>query len=512
MPSQQAGRKEWIGLGVLALPTLLLSLDISVLFLAAPHLGEALQPSASQLLWILDIYGFMIAGLLITMGTLGDRIGRRKLLMIGAAAFSMASVAAAFSTSAGMLIVTRALLGIAGATLMPSTLALISNMFKDPQQRAIAIGVWMTCFLSGIAIGPVVGGVMLQYFWWGSVFLLGVPVMMLLLVTGPFLLPEYRDAKAGQLDLLSAALSLAAMLPIIYGIKATANTGFTPTSVVPAILGLIFGVLFVFRQQRLTHPLLDLHLFRVPAFSVALAVMLVVLMAVGGNAMFFAQYLQLVQGLSPWHAGVWMLPSAGAMIVGSLLAPVLAQRWLPGYVVGIGLLISGAGFLVLTQVGPASGFALLITGFVIAYFGLSPTMVLGTDLIIGTAPPEKAGAASAVSETGMEFGMALGIALLGSVGNAVYRHQMADAAPASASANMPVDIGGSFFSTLEAAEQMQVEAGLKLLAEASEAFTSGLHAAAGLSALMIVLLAGFSMIMLRHVRPSGEASSIADGG
>ncbi len=216
---ETAGRREWIGLAVLALPTLLASLDMSVLFLALPHLSADLGANSSQQLWILDIYGFMLAGFLVTMGTLGDRIGRRRLLMFGATAFGLASIVAAWSTSAEMLILARAALGIAGATLMPSTLALIRNMFHDARQRGVAIAVWMSCFMVGTAIGPLIGGVMLSMFWWGSVFLLAVPVMVILLVAAPTLLPEYRDAAAGRVDLTSVVLSLAAILPVIYGLK-----------------------------------------------------------------------------------------------------------------------------------------------------------------------------------------------------------------------------------------------------------------------------------------------------
>src|SRR3954468_8531774 len=221
----RATRREWIGLAVLALPCLLYSMDLTVLNLAVPQISAQLRPSSAQLLWILDIYGFMIAGSLITMGTLGDRIGRRRLLMIGAAAFGAASVLAAFATSTSMLIGTRALLGMAGATLAPSTLSLIRTMFRDPQQRTVAISVWITSYSAGGAIGPLVGGVLLEHFWWGSVFLVGVPVMLLLLAVGPALLPEYRDPSARRLDLPSAALSLAAVLAVIYGLKRFAESG-----------------------------------------------------------------------------------------------------------------------------------------------------------------------------------------------------------------------------------------------------------------------------------------------
>jgi DHA2 family multidrug resistance protein-like MFS transporter len=191
---------------VLALPCLLYSMDLTVLELAVPKLSVDLKPTSYQLLWIMDIYGFLLAGFLITMGTLGDRIGRRRLLLIGPAAFGAASVLAAFSGSAEMLIITRAVLGVGGATLAPSTLSMIRNMFLDPDQRAIAIGVWATSFAAGAAIGPLAGGVLLEFFWWGSVFLLAVPVMALLLVLGPLLLPEFRDPGAGRLDLISAAM------------------------------------------------------------------------------------------------------------------------------------------------------------------------------------------------------------------------------------------------------------------------------------------------------------------
>ncbi|HZA25693.1 MAG TPA: MFS transporter, partial [Dehalococcoidia bacterium] len=195
----RATRREWIGLGVLAIACVLYAMDLTVLHLAVPSLSADLQPSSVQLLWIIDVYGFLVGGSLITMGTLGDRIGRRKLLLIGAAAFGVASVMAAFSTSAEMLIAARALMGVAGATLAPSTLSLIFSMFRDPRQRSVAIGVWISGFSAGAAIGPVVGGVLLEFFWWGSVFLLALPVMALLLALGPRVLPEFRDPQAGRL-------------------------------------------------------------------------------------------------------------------------------------------------------------------------------------------------------------------------------------------------------------------------------------------------------------------------
>src|SRR5262245_33433413 len=296
-------------------------MDLTVLYLAVPSLTADLDPSSTELLWITDIYGFFLAGFLITMGTLGDRVGRRRLLLIGAATFGVVSVLAAFSTSVEMLIVTRALLGIAAATLAPSTLSLIRNMFLDPRQRTFAIGIWATSFSVGAALGPLLGGLLLEYFWWGSVFLLAVPVMLLLLALGPKLLPEFRDPAAGRLDLLSAGLSVVAVLAFIYGLKEIAAGGLGGRAVVAILSGLIVGVVFVLRQKRLTNPLLDLHLFRSRTFSASLAANTLSLAIAFGIFLLIAQYLQLVLGYSPLEAGLWTVPSAGGFIAGSMLAP-----------------------------------------------------------------------------------------------------------------------------------------------------------------------------------------------
>src|SRR5215467_1342673 len=359
--SLRAGRREWIGLAVLMLPTLLIVMDVTVLHLAVPHLTEQLKPTSSQLLWIVDIYGVMIAGSLITMGTLGDRIGRRKLLLIGATAFGFASVLAAFSTSAGMLIAARAVLGVAGATLMPSTMSLIRNMFKDANQRTTAIGIWVSGFSVGSAIGPLVGGFLLEHFWWGSVFLLGVPVMGVLLVAGPLLLPEYKDPNPGRFDLLSAGMSLAALLLAIYGLKQIAQNGVTALPILSIVAGLALGYVFVQRQRTLADPLIDLKLFRLPAFSASLATYTLGIFVSFGVFLFIAQYLQLVLGLSPLHAGLYSVPGALSFIVGSNLAPKLVRRVRPALVVAGGLAIAAFGMFLITQIGTNSLF-LVVAG------------------------------------------------------------------------------------------------------------------------------------------------------
>jgi MFS transporter, DHA2 family, multidrug resistance protein len=500
----RAGRREWIGLAVLALACVLYAMDLTVLHLAVPRLSADLEPSSAQLLWIIDIYGFLVAGSLITMGTLGDRIGRRRLLLIGAGAFGFASVLAAFSTSAEMLIAARALLGLAGATLAPSTLSLIRNMFLDPRQRTVAIGVWITSFSVGGAIGPLLGGVMLEFFWWGSVFLLAVPVMVLLLVLGPSLLPEFRDPDSGRLDLTSAAMSLAAVLGVIYGLKQIAQDGLRLLPVLSIVAGLVVGVVFVRRQRALADPLIDLQLFRVPAFSGSLATFTLAIFAMFGSFLFIAQYLQLVLGLSPLQAGLWTLPQSGGFIVGSMLAPVIVRRVRPAFVMGAGLALTAVGLTILTQVGAADGLAILVTASVVMSLGLGPVFTLGTDLIIGAAPPERAGAASGISETSAEFGGALGIAVLGSVGAAVYRGQVIDAVPDGvppAAADAARDtLGGA----LAAAHQLPDQVGGALIDAARAAFTQGLQLTAAIGAVVAIGIAILAATLLRRVRTGAE--------
>lgn len=500
----RAGRKEWIGLAVLALPTLLISMDMSVLYLAIPHISEALDPSSSQLLWILDVYGFLVAGFLITMGTLGDRIGRRKLLMIGAAAFGVASVLAAYSNSAEMLIATRAVLGVAGATLMPSTLALIRNMFHDEKQRTTAIGVWMTSFMVGMVIGPLVGGLMLEHFWWGSVFLVAVPAMVLLLATGPILLPEYKDPNPGKLDLPSAVLSLVSVIGIIYGIKELAKNGFELSPVLALAAGAVLGAVFIVRQRRLETPLVDLGLFSNVKFSGALAALMVTMLAMGGLFLLLAQYLQLVLGLSAFRAGLWTVPQALAMVAGSGLVSALAPRIRPAYLMTAGLMVSIIGYVIFTQLSGGDDLATIVIGMVVFSFGLSPMFVLALDMIVGAVDPARAGAASAISETGQEFSVALGVAVIGSIGTAVYHAEMDGAVPNSVPAEAADAARDTLAGALHVASALPPAQGSELATVARQAFTQALQVNSIVSIGLTLISAALVLVLLRHIPASAQ--------
>lgn len=492
----KAGRREWIGLAVIALPCLLYSMDLTVLNLAIPKLTADLKPTGTQLLWIVDVYGFVLSGFLMTMGAIGDRIGRRKLLMIGAGAFGVESIIAAFSPNAETLIATRALLGIAGATLAPSTLSLIRNMFNDPHERATAIGVWISSYSIGGALGPLIGGVMLEHFWWGSVFLISVPVMLLLLSVAPALLPEFRDPNAGKPDIASAILSLAAVLLVIYGVKRIAQNSVDLTSVASIVAGVVVGCAFIRRQKALDDPFIDVALFKRPQFSASLAAYTLATFVGFGIYLYVGQYLQLVKGLSALQAGIVFLPSFGVFVVGSFVIPSLGRRFSPTVLLIAGLCISAVGFAILATLGTSSPIALVMTGNVIYSMGLSPVVTLTTDLIVGAAPPERAGAAAAISETGSELGGALGIAVLGSVGTAVYRTAMAPALPGlSGEAHSAAQ--GTLGGALAVAKSLPAHIGMQLVDSAHHAFTRSLSVSAMLCGAVAIATAVLVGLILK---------------
>jgi DHA2 family multidrug resistance protein-like MFS transporter len=510
---ERATRREWIGLAVLTLAALVYAMDLTVLNLAIPRISAELQPTSAQLLWIIDIYGFLVAGLLITMGTLGDRIGRRKLLLGGAGGFALASLLAAFSTSSEMLIVSRAIMGVAGATVAPSTLSLIFTMFLDPKQRTTAIGFWIAAYSAGGAIGPVLGGVLLEFFWWGSVFLIGVPVMGLLLILGPRTLPEYKDPQARPLDLMSAAMSLIAILAVVFGLKEIAQDGVAALPVVAIIGGIVLGIVFARRQLHLESPIIDVRLFRIRAFSASLGTYLLGIFVVVGYFLFIAQYLQLVLGLSPIEAAIWSLPSAVGFIVGSVLAPKIIHRFPPSVIMGTGMAIAAVGAALLLGLGldPGPGIALIVAASIVISLGLAPVITLATELIVGSAPPEQAGAATGMSETSGELGGALGIAILGSIGTAVYRTEVASSVPTEIPAAAVDQARDTLGGALTVAHTLPEALAGPLVTAAQTAFVDAIHLVAIVSVIGATLTAIGAAAALRGVPARAEPEPDAGG-
>ncbi|KUM82901.1 MULTISPECIES: MFS transporter [Streptomyces] len=487
-----AGRREWTALGVLMLPLLLVSMDVSVLYFAIPAISADLEPSGTQQLWIFDIYGFVLAGLLMTMGSLGDRIGRRRLLLIGAVAFSAASLAAAYAHSAEMLIAARALLGLGGATLMPSTMALIRTMFTDSGQRAKAIGIWSGMMTAGIALGSVMSGVLVEYFWWGSIFLVNLPAMALLLLLGPFLLPESRDPAPGRFDWPSVPLSMAAVLPVVYGLKEIPSEGWHVGYVVSITVGLLFVALFVHRQRTTASPMIDPALFRGHGFAPSVALNLISSFAMMGSAFFTTQYLQSVLGKSALEAALWALLPSVPIGAAAPTATALVQKGVNrAYVVTAGFAIGAAGYALLALAGTDSLWLVLVACGVLAC-GVVVVISLITDLALSSAPVERAGSASSLMETAAEFGGALGMAVLGSIGTAIYRHEIPSSAPDPARETL----GGA----LAIADRVP-----GLATAAREAFTHGMQGAAIAGAVLLAGAAVLAAITLRGVEVRTEA-------
>ncbi|BCY13265.1 MFS transporter [Actinoplanes sp. L3-i22] len=502
----KAGRKEWLALVVLLLPVLLVSMDLTVLYYALPAMSAELGPTGAQQLWMVDIYAFVLAGLLLTMGTLGDKIGRRRLLLAGALFFGVGSLIASYADSAEAFIAARAAMGIAGATLMPSTLALIRNLFHDQTQRRTAVAAWSGGMAAGAALGPIIGGLLLDNFWWGSVFIINVPVMALLVVLGPVLLPEFKVPGAPRFDLVSAALSLGTVLPVIYGLKRIAIYGLEPIPVASAVIGLVLGVVFVRRQKVIADPMIDLSLFRQRGYGASIAINLIALFGMIGFSLFSTQYLQTVLGLSPFRAALWTIPGTIAVGVAVPIATAIVRVVRPAYVVAGGFALAAAGFFTVTFTPVADGLPVLLSGLVALSAGLAVVMTMITEMVVATAPPEKAGAASAVLQTGQELGGAIGVAVLGSIGSAIYGRQMAGVLPDSARETL----GGA----VAAARDLPAQAAEQLIAKAHGAFVQEMHVAALVATLLMVVGAVLAVVALRHVKdapkPAGELAEVED--
>ncbi|MEW2009629.1 MFS transporter [Microbacterium paraoxydans] len=491
----RVGARGWAALVVLMLPVLLVSVDNTVLSFALPEISISLAPSGAEQLWIIDVYPLVLAGLLVTMGTLGDRFGRRRLLLIGATGFAVVSALAAFAPTAGLLIAARALLGFFGAMLMPSTLSLLRSIFQNRDQRRMAIAVWASAFSAGSALGPIVGGFLLEHFAWGSVFLIAVPVLIPLLIAAPLLVPESRDPNPGRIDPLSIALSMAAMIPVVYAIKSFAVDGPSLYAGGWALLGLVMGTLFVRRQLRADTPMLDMALFRRGSFSGAILVNLLSVVALVGFLYFVSQHLQLVLGLSPMVAGLALVPGMAAMIVAGLTVVPISRRVPPHVLIPAALVFSVAGYLIVAFTTHEHGVAPLILAFVVLGIGIGAAETISNELILSSAPAAKAGAASAVSETAYELGAVLGTAILGGIITAFYRGALVlpEGLPAEVARAAQETLAGAY----TAAHELPAALGDALWQAAADAFGSGVTVTSLIGAGLVVVAAVIAAVTLR---------------
>lgn len=502
--------RRWLALGVLTLAVLVIGIDGTVLALATPFISSDLHTTGTELLWIGDLYSFVLAGLLITMGSLGDRIGHRKMLLWGATLFAAVSVVTAYAPSAEALIGARALLGVAGATLAPATLALIRGIFTDDRERTMAVGVWAATFSAGAALGPVVGGVLLEHFWWGSVFLINAPVMAVLLVGGLTLLPEHRNPEPGPRDLPSVGLSMVGILGVVYAIKETAAHGPRLSAAAAAVVGALALTVFVRRQLRLPSPLMDVRLFTNRAFSGVVGANLLSVLGLSGLVFFLSQYFQLVQGYSPLGAGLAELPAAVTATVFGVLAGFAVRRWTKRAVLTTGLALVGVAMATLTTIHPGSPYPHLGIALFVVGVGLGLAFTVASDIILSIVPRERAGAAAAVSETAYELGTALGIAVLGSILAGVYRTLVAPPGVSPAAADQGRE---SLAAATDVAATLPAAQGAALLAAARESFTSGLAVASGVGAALMLTSAVTVWVLLRERLPGrGEVGVLDDPG
>lgn len=488
--------RRWAALSVLIFPVLLISVDNTVLSFAVPAMTEALSPTGNQLLWIIDIYALVLAGLLVPMGSLGDRIGRRRLLLIGATGFAIVSAVAAFATDASQLIAARALLGIFGAILMPATLSLIRTIFPDATERRTAIAVWAAAFSGGAVLGPIVGGLLLEHFWWGSVFLMAVPMLLPLLIGGLVLVPESKDPNPGRVDPLSIVLIILTLLPFTYAIKTFATA---PWFVLVASVGLavLSGITFVRRQLASESPMLDMRLFKNAPFSGALMVNLIGVFSLVGFIYFVSQHLQLITGFSPIQAGLWMTPGLVLTMLFGLVAVALSRRFGSPNIMALGLVFSAAAYLMVLLAGDHLSAPVLMVAFAVLGTGIGMTETLSNDMTLAAVPASKAGAASAISETAYEVGSVLGVAVLGSILNSVYSTRLL--VPGWLSQEQAQLAGETLGGAHQVAASLNTGDAQALLASAAQAFDHGVLLTSTIAATLSLVAA---VLVFRVIKPA----------
>ncbi|NGO68697.1 MFS transporter [Streptomyces boncukensis] len=504
--------KRWMALGILCVAALVISVDLTVLQLAIPSLTEELDPvpTASQILWIADIYGLVMAGLLVSMGIIGDRIGRKKLLVIGAVVFAAASAVIAWSPNPESLIAGRALLGIGGATIYPTTLSIIRDMFTDAKERSMAVGIWTGMVSGGTAIGPVVGGPLLDNFWWGSVFLINLPLMAIVFVGALTLVPESRNPLPGRLDLFSVVLSVVGIMGIVYAIQESARDGLDEPKIIAAgLVGLVALVLFLWRQGRIENPILDVTLFHNRAFSGAFAANTFTMFASVGSLLLVSQYLQYVHDWSPMRAALALLPPA---VMGMICAPfvgLLIPRMGQGRVVALGLGLLALAMFLYSFTGVDAGYQALLIPTIVHGMAAACIFACTVVIIINSAPPEKSGIASGIATTGGELGAAMGMSVLGTILNTVYHHSVD--VPSELSGEAAHAVGDSVGAALEVAAQAPASVAGRIVDTASSSFMDGMHAAVLTNAGILLTVCVITLVALRGLPKTFEEHSEETG-
>lgn len=502
------GANRWTVLIVLCVSLLFVALDTTILYVAVPAVTEDLRPGPVELLWVVDVYPLIAASLLILFGTLGDRVGRRRILLFGYGLFALASAGAALAPNPQILIVARALLGVGGAMIMPATLSILRQVFPDRRERAVAIGVWSAVAAVGAAVGPVLGGFLVENFWWGSVFLINIPMMAVMLLVGRWLLPESRGERNGPWDVLGAVVAALGVLGLVLGVKRIGSgepvLGWTTLG--PMVAGLALLALFVRRQRRRAHPLIDMRLFARPAFGTSVGCIVLAMLALVGLQLIAVQYLQLVLGMSPLETGLRMLPLVFAAMAAGLTGSRMLQALGPRLMVSAGFVLTAVAVLCLTTMGTHDRPWQLSLGFVLLGFGFQSTLFGAYESMLNEAPAAQSGGAAAIGETSYQLGAGIGVALLGSVMNAAYapglRH--VHGVPHRASAAAAHSLGEAY----QVAGDLGGGARLALRAAARASFVHGLHVTLVASALLLLIGAA---IALRLPRRAAEPSERADG-
>jgi len=508
-PTVRTPRRAWLALAVLLLPVLLIAVDNTILAFALPSIAEEFTPAASTQLWIIDVYSLVLAALLVMMGSLGDRIGRRRMLMIGASGFMVVSAAAAFAPSAGYLVAARAVLGVFGAMLMPSTLSLLRNIFVDASDRRLAIAIWASFFTAGSALGPIVGGALLQHFHWGAVFVVAVPILLPLLVLAPRLVPESCDPSPGPIDPMSVLLSLTTMAPLVWAIKTGAHDGPSWPIAAALVVSVGSGVAFVRRQNRSATPMLDMKLFGYAPFSSSILANFLSIVGLIGFIFFVSQHLQLVLGLSPLAAGLVTVPGAALSMFAGIAVVRFVKWFSPHVLIIVGLVLISAGFGMILLFRHDLTVAAVIASFLVLELGVGISQTMTNDTIVASVPAEKSGAAAAVSETAYELGAVIGTAILGTIFTAFYRANVE--VPHGLSPAQAADAGESIAGATTVARTLPADTAARLLDSAHTAFDSGIAPTATIAGLLTLVAAGVvALTFCRNVRPraAGQSASV----